>query len=127
MDNLFTPEVIQQILEILTKATEEGSKAVILWLMLPLLATLTIATSWLIGIYFIVKSVVKVFIKHGENKLVQLEIQNRPKEYKIGDKIINEDVALGLRAFLSQEVSETKYFHASDLNCLIKAWRSRGE
>ncbi len=123
MDSLFTPEVIEQILDLLQNATDQGSTVVIVWLVLPLLAKLVIACSWLLAIHMIIKAVITALTKYSQLELDRYEAQNKPKEIRLNEITITEEVEYDLKHFLTKIVTPNSlYLRKSDLNRLKKAW-----
>ena len=123
MDNLFTPEVIEKFLELLTTAADGGVKAVILWLVLPTVAILITASAWLFGIVYAIRRIAGAYENHVDARLAAERCKvEKPKVLSYKGILVNGDAEDALEQLLKRVRKHSSYVHASDIDALDKAW-----
>ena len=112
METLFTPEVVQQFLEVLKTAADGSVTVLVVYFLLPLMMLIVSSLAWFFGVYFIIKNVCGV-VK---------DVFNRPKFTRLdvsGHFIENGG---GPKAFVelinSIKVSTGSYVHRGDVEWL---------
>ena len=128
MDELFTPEVINKVLELLSTATETGGTVLIIYILLPLAITIITTSAWLYGFIKLFQAIKEFICRLSDNKLETEKLKHKPKEWKLHANTINEDVNNELQVLISQLLPEKGgYIHSSDLSKLKRAVRSVNE
>lgn len=117
METLFTPEVIDRILEILATATESGSYVLIVYFLLPAILLLISAIAWLIGIGWFIKAAREVILKwlSQEKTIVS--------RFDLNGKFITHDGTPDLfNEFIKKILSGKPYIHTHHIQKLMVAW-----
>ena len=123
MDNLFTPEVINKLIELLSQATDAGSSVLMLWLALPLIQAVLIAGTWIVVIKTLATGVRKLHSNHTAHTVKLRELDNVPKQYDLQGIILNKGIENDLISLLKEQITGS-YLNATNLDEIRKKLRT---
>lgn len=117
METLFSPEVIERFLEILSKATEGGVTAIVVYLLLPAIMLLISAVAWFAGTFYTVRAIRDCVLGWRDRPVVtqiKLDVNKRMITSDATPELMND--------FLSRvKTSDGPYIHEADVLWAIQA------
>lgn len=127
MDTLFTPEVLEKILGLLSGAVDGSVAAIIVYFLLPAIIILISSSAWLMGVYLTIKHIKHMVCSYYDSKRAStdhIEKEHiRIHELAIASKAqpINEKIVHTLGISSSDKY---KRFNKDKLNEFLCEWES---
>lgn len=121
METLFSPEVIERFLEILSKATEGGVTAIVVYLLLPAIMLLISAAAWFAGTFYTVRAI-RDCVLHWRERPIVNEVKLDVNKFLITSDTTPELMKEFLTAISERE---RRYIHEQDVSWAMQALKNQ--